>query len=958
MNERDRLAMRILRDALDAEPDRRDAFVAERCGDDLTLRARVESLLREADSLDAAPPDPAAPPADASVDDRADALIGTRLGPFVVSARIGRGGMGVVYRGERENADFAQTVAIKLIRRGFDFDDVAARFLRERRILARLSHPNLARFIDGGVAPDGRPWFALEFVRGESITAWCDRRRLDVRARVRLFLDVCAAVQHAHAQLVVHRDLKPANVLVDDAGQVRLLDFGIARLLAGDDGEPGAPTTIGLRYALTPEYAAPEQFGGETAGVATDIYALGVLLYQLVAGVLPYALDRTDLVASERTVRETPPQALAAAIARPADAARGEPDPAARLAARDTTLRAYRADVRGDLGRIVETALAKEPERRYATVEAFAEDLRRWRAGDPVRVSGNRLGYRLGKFVRRNRAAVAITVALAAGLAFASAYAIHRAEREYRQRVRAETTLSFMRDIFDANTPENTDGEKLTAMQLLDRAGERIGEYFPDDPPAQAELSGQLGDVYSSLTLHERAVPFHERAVALLRERSDRSDPVYLMRVLALANAYYETYRFDDALALVDRDLEAARGVEIGGEPFYGRLLAMRSAALNRLGRMQEAEAGLREAIALYQRSGVVASGGYGEMYIDLGYTLLDGGDLDGALEAFRSAETILHSAPGSTKLQQLSNRLNIGTVYIRTGDSAQAVAVLEPLIGQYEALLGASSGHTMTARSKLAQAYAADGRYVEALDAIDANLRAVADSGVEDPRDRIEIGLVKAKLATYALQLEVARPLVLQTRAYIAESMREPSFARGRLQWVIGEFWLQAGDCDAAEPMLEAARADALATSTDGAANPSVAEAEDSLGRCRLQRGDYAGAREHLDRAVATFGEVLGADHRRSVRSRIHRAWVDALADGDAAAFGRMAALRPLLVTALGTDDKPVVWQLDLMLDDLARRAGAAPIDPARRRHAEDGLKRISRHDRVPRYVGLNSFS
>src|SRR5690606_4609993 len=229
MNHADSVAKRsitILRDALDLEDaDARDAFVRERCGTDAALFAHVASLLRGADEADDGP-------GGAST---SDPLLGTRLGPFRVVERIGRGGMGVVYRGLREGADFAQQVALKVIRRGFDFDDVHARFLRERRILARLSHPNLARFIDGGIAPGGRPWFALDHVDGESITRWCDTRRLDVRARIRRFLDACAAVQYAHGQLVVHRDLKPANVLVDGTGAVRLLDFGIAGLLGGDE---------------------------------------------------------------------------------------------------------------------------------------------------------------------------------------------------------------------------------------------------------------------------------------------------------------------------------------------------------------------------------------------------------------------------------------------------------------------------------------------------------------------------------------------------------------------------------------------------------------------------------------------------------------------------------------------------------------------------------------------------
>ncbi|MEO8010306.1 MAG: serine/threonine-protein kinase, partial [Dokdonella sp.] len=407
MDALDRSAMRIVRDSLDYDADQRDSLLTRRCGEKSPLRARVDELLKHA--IEVLEHDENANRSEFSANDEpGDALPGTRLGAFRIGAQIGRGGMGVVYRGERIDADIAQTVAIKLIRRGFDFDDVHARFLRERRILAGLSHPGIARFIDGGVASGGRPWFALEFVHGMPIPQWCDRQRLDVRSRVRVFLDVCHAVQHAHTQLVVHRDLKPANILVNEDGAVCLLDFGVAGLLAGDGNTGTVPMTIGNRPALTPEYAAPEQFSGTTVGVATDVYALGVVLYELITGVLPHAVDRRDLAAAERAVREDQPTSLAQAIVREETSASLNPE--ARLAARRTALRGYRAQVRGDLARIVDKALAKEPQRRYVTVQVFADDLGRWLAGVPVQVSGNGRVYRLGKFVRRNRAAVAAAV--------------------------------------------------------------------------------------------------------------------------------------------------------------------------------------------------------------------------------------------------------------------------------------------------------------------------------------------------------------------------------------------------------------------------------------------------------------------------------------------------------------------------------------------------------------------
>lgn len=565
MNERDRLVVRILRDALDTDPGEREAYVAARCGIDEALRSRVDALLREAGRLDAATPDPSAPPGGTD----ADALIGTRLGPFRVVERLGRGGMGVVYRGERENSDFTQTVAIKLIRRGFDFDDVNARFLRERRILARLSHPNLARLIDGGVAPDGRPWFALDFVHGQTITRWCDTQRLGVRARVRLFLDVCAAVRHAHAQLVVHRDLKPPNVLVDERGDVRLLDFGIASLLEGHEEDRSARTTLGSRYALTPEYAAPEQFGGGAVGVATDIYALGVLLYDLVAGVLPYVLDRGDLDAAERTVREVPPQPLAAAILRPAGADTGDDTAAARLAARSTTLRGYRADVRGDLTRIVQTALAKEPDRRYATVEAFAEDLARWLRGVPVRVSGNGLGYRFGKFVRRNRVAVTFAGVAVASLLAGVAGMAWKARAATLAAGRAEAMQAFVSGLFRSASPLATADRMPSVEDLLADGARRAQDETSADASTRFDMLMTIGRIYLDLRRYSEAIPLLKQTLALGETLYGPNDARLLPPLLALLQA--ETYQLEinngapqDAVSNLARAqaLAAASGVD------------------------------------------------------------------------------------------------------------------------------------------------------------------------------------------------------------------------------------------------------------------------------------------------------------------------------------------------------------------------------------------------------------
>ena len=349
---------------------------------------------------------------------------------------LGRGGMGTVYAARRDDRDTLQRAAVKRLHRRWDGSLQAQRFLQERRILAALSHPNIPRLLDHGLDDDGRPWFALELVEGKPLTTWADERRLDLRERLDLFRTLCTAVQHAHEHFVVHRDLKPANILVDDEGHPRVLDFGIAKRI---DDAPGA-TRTGMFVGFTPDYAAPEQISGGPISAATDVYALGVVLYQLLAGRLPYTLDHDDLRATAETISarsaDRLDQAITTGTAQEVDA---------RLAQRGTDLRAFRRFVKGDLSRIVQTALAKEPQRRYPSVQAFSSDLERFLQGRTVSVSGDTFGYRARKFIGRNRWGVAMAVLAGlllvgglAGIAMKTREVQHEAARANAEAQRAE----------------------------------------------------------------------------------------------------------------------------------------------------------------------------------------------------------------------------------------------------------------------------------------------------------------------------------------------------------------------------------------------------------------------------------------------------------------------------------------------------------------------------------------
>jgi serine/threonine-protein kinase len=436
----------------------------------------------------------------------------SRIGGWRLLGPVGRGGMGEVFLVERADGAYEQRAALKLLKRGLDSDELYQRFLRERQILARLGHPGIARLLDGGVASDGRPYFVLEYVEGRPITEHADVADLGVEARLRLFLEVCAAVEAAHRSLVVHRDLKPSNVLVSDTGEVKLLDFGIAKLL--QDESDTVATRTGLRL-MTPAYAAPEQILGGDVTTATDVFALGAVLYELLTGRRPF--ERTG-----RTPTDLAREVERERVERPSEAARRRQreatDPEARW---DFERRADR--IAGDLDAILMQALEADPRRRYPTVEAFAADLRRHLDGRPVRARASTFSYRAGKFVRRHRYALGVAALVAMSLIAGLAVAVWQAGRAARSAARAERVRAFLVSVFEVSDPAIARGEEVTARRLLDEGARRVESELAAEPELAAEMLDLLAGLYRKLGALEPARDLATRALALA-ERATGAD--------------------------------------------------------------------------------------------------------------------------------------------------------------------------------------------------------------------------------------------------------------------------------------------------------------------------------------------------------------------------------------------------------------------------------------------------
>jgi serine/threonine-protein kinase len=542
--------------------------------------------------------------------DQTDRVLDTKIGNYLILQEIGRGGMGRVYLAERADGHFRQRVALKLIREADA--DLQARVVAERQILASLEHPNIGRLLDGGVTSDGRPFLVMEYVDGLPIDLYCDRMRLTIRERLTLFLTVLKAVEHAHRNLVVHRDLKPSNILVTPSGEVKLLDFGIAKILNPNLGGPSTPPTRDQDRALTPEYASPEQVRGEAITTAADLYSLGVVLYEILAGCRPFERRNGGLPELARTICEDDPPTPGARLSAteestPRDDGEGR-DPVEIARARHTTSSRLRRQLKGDVEAIVMKCLRKEPVRRYGSVELLSQDIRHFLNGLPVEARRGSRWYRIKKYARRHRgeaiAAGLVSVSLLAGAA-AAAWQAREAAWE-RDRARAalresEEVTDFLLGLFQSSDPLETPGDTVTALDLLSRGASRAGELRAE-PLVQARMLRVMSRANLNLGRYAEAESLANQALELVtREFGDEHQSV-AEALVQLGAAFRSGGQYDSAHAALDR----ARGIQervLGPDALELSTTLVALAGIDvYLGDLDAAERRTREALTLSER--------------------------------------------------------------------------------------------------------------------------------------------------------------------------------------------------------------------------------------------------------------------------------------------------------------------------------------------------------------------
>ncbi|WP_181832652.1 serine/threonine-protein kinase [Bosea caraganae] len=590
---------------------------------------------------------------------------GARVGAFRVEALIGRGGQGEVYRAARADGQFEQVVALKLLRP--EAADHVERFRTERQILAGLEHPAIARLIDGGTAPDGRPYLAMEFVDGAPITTYCAAGRLGLKARLRLFQTVCAAVAYAHRNLIVHRDLKPGNVLVTPEGQVKLLDFGVAHILA-ETGNEALTQAI-----LTPDYAAPEQFEGRRPTTATDIYALGGILFELLTGRSPWRLRDTPFAGALRIMQDAPPQPSKVMARQEAPPVPGE-------------------QVRGDLDVIIQKAMRYEPEARYESVAALSEDIERHLVFLPVAARAGDFGYRARRFLRRNRgrllAATAVMVVLAGGVG-GVLWQAGKARAARQSAIIESERASAVRDyvMLLLRTASSAGGPSFaTAKQVLDATAAQLGR---EANGGSVTLLGTLGELYAELDDFNAAAPLLERYIAIAERNGDGWALANARQTLAAVSV--RRGQLDQAAALLGQ----AKAFWAGDAGAYAREQAeaagIEAGLLRERSQRDEAIALLRGAIS--RLSALLGEGGDGiaTLHHNLGVHLLEAGRRDEAEASLKTAQHLLEQQGRTRSATGIGVMNNRAAIAFQRGDVAAAEGMWREVIALRRELYGPS---------------------------------------------------------------------------------------------------------------------------------------------------------------------------------------------------------------------------------------------------------------------------
>lgn len=855
----------------------RDAFVLRETEGDPELRKELIELL-ECDTGNATGPLTHAlgTALDTTSRERRRALVGRIIGNYRLVSVLGHGGTGTVYLGERADRQYSAQVAIKVVDTATVHGDLGARFRAERQILASLNHPNIGRLLDAGETQEGQPYLVMEYIHGEPLDRYCDREALGLRERLNLFLDICSAVQYAHQNLIVHRDLKPANILVTPEGAPKLLDFGIAKLLdSGDAAAVLALTRMNDRL-LTPEYASPEQILGRQVTTASDVYALGVVLYELLTGLRPYAVPASaSQLELERLICISDPQRPSTAIRKAGEsgAAEGRSDMSAVAHARGLTAEKLHKRLLGDLDAIVMRALRKEPQHRYTSVEQFAADVRRHLASEPVQARQGNWVYYSQRFIRRHSFGVAVGASFVAiGVAFMIAMSVQtqrvaaERDRATQESSRAETVSEFMLQVFSASDPFTSQGHETTARELLESAGKRIRGDLTLHPEVRARLLEAIGRTYRRQNQIDRSISYLEEALHLRKELPDPDGSKTAAILLELATSLRQSGDIDGSQKALEEASRLAQRNQNERSVTYAAVLRDLARIEQANGNLAAAKKYLESSLALYRELLGPINKEVASTLLDLSNVSLWSDDLHTGEKLVREALDIYNQSVPERYPDRLAALQHLGSILLSEGRTNEAATVFEHALENTRLLYGEPSRQIAGVYDALSQIRQAQGQLEDAEKYARLSLKnQVAALGEE----HYVTAYFRTSLAALLLQrgkLTEAESLLRHALDTYAKTLPPDHQYVASSEYLLGEVFLAKGRLPDAEAVLTASMNRWRRTD---AASWRAARSESALGEALYREGHYQDAERHLTESYTALAHDEKADRDARVRAR-----------------------------------------------------------------------------------------
>ncbi|MCB9057844.1 MAG: serine/threonine protein kinase [Calditrichae bacterium] len=847
----------LFEQAVTIEPAERKTFLEQKCAGDSELLDELLSLLQADEDI----PDILNGIAIDSLklNENPD-LEGKQIGAYRILKKIADGGMGSVYLAERSDGHFERRVALKVIKKGLDSEQVIRRFNRERQILARLHHPNIARLYDGGLTPDGRPYFTMEYISGLPINKYCDIHKLNTTLRLKLMLNVLETISYAHRNLIIHRDLKPGNIFVTDDGKIKLLDFGIARLLDEKDEESSQLTQAG-HHILTPEYAAPEQLKSGMASISSDIYQLGVVLFELLKGNRPFDLTGKSINEIENIISNRLPEKLS-------DIDLQKISEMAHL--RHQSVRDLKKLFKSDLEKITAKALNPEAGLRYLTVDAFFEDLTNFMDGKPVKATNATIIYRIKKYAKRHRMGLSVvSILLIFIIGLSSFYTIQLAFERDKAQAEAEKAsqiASFMSGLFEIADPGQTRGEDISALELLDRGAKNLTSELTDQPEIKAALLYTIANVYINLGKYDRAEPLIKESLALRKNLFGINNEEVSETLSTLNKLYYELGKYDSSEVTIRQKIEISKSLHHGDHPDLA--LGYNDLAWILLEKGDYTAADSLNNLSLNMRKRL-----FGYESIDVAESINNQGsvqyamsNLDSSLKLYRESLEIRKKLLGNDHPLVIQNYGNLGLVNEEKEQYAVADSFYSMALKMNIRLYGPESPQTAWSYQDISRSKGKQKKYGEALQAVRrANMIRKKTLG----KDHIllaytydyqgDIFLLTENLDSAAIyynkSIDIYRNADSSTWVYLASPLKG-----------MGSILMKKGKYSEAEKYLREALT--LREKYLPPDNYVIARARTALAKCIINLKNYNEAEELLQSAFSIYEKIPGEYNQSRIQT------------------------------------------------------------------------------------------